>query len=116
MSLRKDQPFTLRADNARLDAQVPPAIFHTLVENALTHNNYADGAVFSLEESATASGKRIYRLRTPLLRETSTAGVAGRGHQYVKARLREVFGESWRFSSGPHAPGAWVDAIEVPAS
>ena len=113
MSLRQNQPFELRADNVRLDAPVPPAIFHTLVENALTHNHYTDGAVFQLEEEAADPARRIYRLRTPLMR-TASAGSAGKGHRYVTARLRDVFGEQWRFSSGPHSPGEWLDFIEVP--
>jgi hypothetical protein len=114
MSLRQNQPFELRADNVRLDAPVPPAIFHTLVENALTHNHYADGAVFLLEETPAGPGRRVYRLRTPSMR-TSDATSAGKGHHYVKARLRDVFGEHWQFSSGPQLPGEWIDAIEVPA-
>jgi hypothetical protein len=116
MSLRKNQPFELRAPNVRLDAQVPPAIFHTLIENALTHNDYQEGAVFVLEESAATRGRRTYRLRTPLTREPGTRGPPGKGHSYVQARLREVFGENWRFSSDRGGPGEWLDAIEVPGS
>jgi hypothetical protein len=114
MSLRQNKPFELHADSVRLDAQVPPAIFHTLIENALTHNHYTDGAVFLLEETSTTSGQRVYRLRTPSTR-TSDATPAGKGHQYVRARLRDVFGEDWHFFSGPLPPGEWLDAIEVPA-
>ncbi len=114
MSLRQNQAFELRADNVRLDAPVPPAIFHTLVENALTHNHYTDGAVFLLEEDDASPDRRIYRLRTPLMRTAATTS-AGKGHRYIKARLRDVFGEHWRFSSGPHSTAEWLDSIEVPA-
>lgn len=114
MSLRQNQPFELRADNVRLDALVPPAIFHTLVENAVTHNHYTDGAVFLLEEDSASPDRRIYRLRTPLVR-TAPAKSAGKGHRYIKARLRDVFGEHWRFSSGPQSAGEWLDSIEIPA-
>jgi hypothetical protein len=116
MSLRKNQPFDLRAPNVRLDAKVPPAIFHTLIENALTHNDYTEGAVFVLEESHAAHGRRTYQLRTPLSREPATRGPPGKGHSYVQARLREVFGENWRFSSGQVGSREWLDAIEVPVS
>jgi hypothetical protein len=114
MSLRQNQPFELRAENVRLDALVPPAIFHTLIENALTHNHYTDGAVFLLEEDASTPDRRVYRLRTPLMR-TTTATSTGHGHRYVRARLRDVFGERWRFSSGPQSSGEWTDSIEMPA-
>jgi LytS/YehU family sensor histidine kinase len=112
MGLRKNQPFELRADNVHLDARIPPAIFHTLIENALTHNHYTDGAVFVLEDALLGRDRRIYRLRTPLMRVPSTAS-AGTGHRYVEARLRDVFGERWRFSSGPQS-GEWIDTLEVP--
>jgi hypothetical protein len=114
MGLRQNKPFELRADHVRLDALVPPAIFHTLIENALTHNHYTDGAVFVLEEASAGSGRRIYRLRTPSKRAEGATS-AGKGHRYVRARLRDAFGEHWQFSSGPQAPGEWIDAIEVPA-
>jgi hypothetical protein len=114
MSLRKNQPFDLRAPNVQLDAQIPPAIFHTLVENALTHNDYTDGAVFVLEEAMETSGRRTYRLHTPLSRDPAADVQPGKGHRYVQARLREVFGENWRFSSGRAGPREWLDAIEIP--
>jgi LytS/YehU family sensor histidine kinase len=114
MSLRQNQPFELRADHVRLDAPVPPAIFHTLVENALSHNHYTDGAVFLLEEETAGPDRRIYRLRTPL-KTTAPAASSGKGHHYVRARLRDVFGEHWQFSSGPQSSGEWLDSIEVPA-
>lgn len=114
MSLRKDQTFDLRSPDVDLDARVPPAIFHTLLENALTHNAYTDGATFVLEESRDTRGRRTYRLHTPLSRDPTPEIRVGKGHSYVQARLGEVFGDRWRFSSGQAGPHEWLDAIEVP--
>lgn len=113
MGFRKNQQFELRARNVDPDARVPPAIFHTLLENALTHNQYASGAAFTLEEQVEGE-KRIYRLRSPLCCGSKAASPAGTGHAYIGARLRNAFGDRWRFLSGMAAGGEWVDTIEIP--
>jgi hypothetical protein len=121
MSYRKGSSFTLVSDGVDAAQRVPPAIFHTLLENALTHNAYAGGAVFRLEAADAANGRRVFRLRSPLERgegERGSAGESGRGgegrgHAYVKARLQEAFGDAWSFTAAPNG-GEWLDAIEMP--
>jgi LytS/YehU family sensor histidine kinase len=54
MSYRKGSTFTL-VSNVDAAQRVPPAIFHTLLENALTHNAYTGGAVFRLEAAEAAN-------------------------------------------------------------
>jgi LytS/YehU family sensor histidine kinase len=121
MSYRKGSTFTL-VSRVNAAQRVPPAIFHTLIENALTHNAYAGGAVFGLEAAEAANGRRVYRLRSPLQRSDSERGSAvergrrrgeGTGHAYVKARLQEAFGDAWSFTAGPDG-GEWLDTIETP--
>ena len=113
MGFRKNQQFELRARNVDPETRVPPAIFHTLLENALTHNQYASGAVFTLEEQVEGEN-RVYRLRSPLCSEVKATGPGGTGHTYIRARLRNAFGEQWRFLSAMSAGGEWVDTIEIP--
>lgn len=113
MGFRKDQSFELHVHNVDPNARVPPAIFHTLLENALTHNHYDDGALFTLEEQVEGDN-RVYRLRSPLCSEGRAKSAGGMGHSYIRARLRNAFGERWRFLSGTAAQGQWVDTIEVP--
>ena len=112
MGFRKDQQFELQVRNVDPHARVPPAIFHTLLENALTHNQYAGGAVFTLEEQISGEN-RVYRLRSPLCSGTEPASIGGTGHSYIRARLKNAFGERWRFLSGA-AEEQWVDTIEMP--
>ena len=45
MSYRQDQSLTLETDIADASMAVPPAIFHTLIENVLTHNRYDEDEV-----------------------------------------------------------------------
>lgn len=113
MGFRKDQSFELQVHNVDPNARVPPAIFHTLLENALTHNQYAAGAVFTLEEQVEGEN-RVYRLSSPLCSEARAKIASGMGHSYIRARLRNAFGERWRFLSGTAAEGQWVDTIEIP--
>jgi hypothetical protein len=113
MGYRKEQSFTLVSDGVDTSQQVPPTVIHTLLENALTHNRYGEGAVFRLVAGAAPSGRRSYQLRSPLAGASAACRSDGRGHAYVRARLQEAFGDEWAFTAGP-ADGKWIDAIEMP--
>jgi hypothetical protein len=93
---------------------VPPGIFHTLIENAFTHNEYPRGATFVLEQAPGVERRRIYTLRSPLS-GPAVVGGEGQGSAYVRARLREAFGDAGRFTSGVVA-GEWQAVVEMPAS
>lgn len=112
MGYRKEQLFTLASD-VDVSQRVPPAVIHTLLENALTHNRYTAGAAFRLEVVTAPSGRRAYRLRSPLAGASTSRRGDGRGHAYVRARLQEAFGNDWAFTPGP-ADGEWIDVIEMP--
>ncbi len=113
MSFRKGALLQLDAQGVDPNAHVPPGVFHTLIENALTHNRYIERATFKLEETLSQRGARVYRLRTPLQQGASEPNrKGGQGHAYVRARLKEAFGEQWRFRS--EACGAeWLDEIAI---
>ena len=116
MSLRHDAPLRLDTEGLDEGRQLPPAVLHTLLENALTHNRYPGGARFHLRESSAGHGRR-YELRCPA--GAPNAGPpgpsAGTGLEYVRARLSEVFADRWRLTDGPAADGGWITCIEVPA-
>jgi LytS/YehU family sensor histidine kinase len=113
MSFRRNQSFTLTARGLSLHTPVPPALFHTLIENSLTHNTHADGAEFILSEGVGAGSRRRYELRSPLSGTISSKGT-GKGHAYVRARLQHAFRDDWQFSSAPASDREWIDAVEVP--
>jgi hypothetical protein len=106
-----DRTYQLRDDGVNPQGMVPPAIIHTLLENALTHNHYTAGAVFTLSER-TEKTERIYTLRSPLAGGVRAAGSGGTGHAYVRARLRAAFGERWRFESRA-IDGEWRDIVAL---
>ena len=112
MGYRQDRTFQLQVEGVDPEAPVPPAIFHTLLENALTHNRYTAPAVcFELDGELLADGWR-YTLRTPRNGHASAADREGTGLRYVKARLRESFGTAWSLTSTPQN-GAWTTVIDL---
>ncbi len=113
MGCRKGKRFHLRADEVDPSSAIPPAIFHTLVENALTHNRYASNDVqFVLSEKRT-NGRRRYVFDVPLSDGTSHNG-DGTGLRYVKARLEETYPGAWIVESA-RLDESWRTTIEVPA-
>ncbi|MEM7787528.1 MAG: histidine kinase [Bacteroidota bacterium] len=112
MSFRHGVQFALDAD-VDPEAALPPAVLHTLVENAVTHNAYPPGPVtFTLREER-ADGRRRLTLRTPLAGAPAVAGPEGGGLRYVRARLGEVAPDRARLASGAE-DGAWVTRIDLP--
>jgi hypothetical protein len=114
MGFRSNQIYELRDEGVSPHAMIPPAVFHTLLENALTHNRYAGGAIFTLTARVEGS-RRIYTLRSPRSGEARVTSGSGTGHAYVRARLRAAFGERWRFDSQA-VDGDWLDIVEVPCA
>lgn len=119
MSCRKGTRFALDADGVDDAAPLPPAIFHTLIENAITHNGYGeDEVVFTLREERSGEARRYVmdapirnRARSATMFDAARAG-SGVGLRYVMARLEESFPGRWRVESAPFAT-CWRTTIEV---
>ena len=114
MGFRSNQTYELHDEVVNPQGMIPPAIFHTLLENALTHNRYAVDATFTLSERLE-NAQRVYTLRSPLGDEARARSSSGTGHAYVRARLRAAFGERWRFESRA-IEGEWRDVVAVPCA
>lgn len=121
MSLRKGAPALLTVKGADVNALVPPALFHTLLENGLTHlpaNRHAP-IEFTLSVER-GPGFTRYRFVAPIGDDLlPSPGVRtdepvkdGTGLRYVKARLEESFSGRWTFASGLVAAG-WESVIEL---
>jgi len=120
MSYRQDQSYRLITEIEQADMQVPPAIFHTLIENALTHNRYSgtDGT-FRLQQRTTGEGRIEFALTTPPAiqkrRERTQGKGGGVGLSYVKARLDEIWHTDFSFKDGTTGEHQWRTIISVPA-
>jgi hypothetical protein len=111
MSLRKDVAYELEVDGLDERRLVPPAVFHTLVENAVTHGSAGDRVTLRLTAS-DEGGRTRYVFESPA--GDAGDGRPGGGTRYIESRLRDVWGSAWTFRQG-RAGGVWRAVIEVPA-
>lgn len=110
MGLRRGISFTLDDAGVNPETPIPPAVLHTLVENAVTHNAYPPGSVvFTLREIVTGTS-RMLTLRTPLAGTRRRTRAEGGGLRYVRARLEESTPGRWSLSAGKKN-GEWVTSI-----
>lgn len=115
MSLRKSVKCLLVADGMDESALVPPALFHTLVENGLTHLLPRDGRQDFELRTEQRAGSSHYVLLARGVRQASTPtspAREGTGLRYIKARLEESFTGKWRIENGPVEEG-WETTIEI---
>lgn len=112
MSLRHDKSFTLRLEGIEDGESIPPMVFHTLVENGLTHG-YAgkETGVFVLGRSEDEDEIR-FTLFNDGVAGDKNAGTGGLGLKYVRARLEEAYGRNWRLDSH-HVDGGWLVTIAI---
>ena len=109
MSLRADAEFALKTDADAENILCPPAVLLTLIENAFTHNEYRRDAMFEI--NATQSAKEITLLcRAPIQNKTERTSKNGAGLAYIRARLKEAFGDAWNLRSA-QADDNWETLI-----
>lgn len=129
MSMRQGTSWRLERDDVNMDALVPPALFHTLIENGITHSEGRPRhRVFRLHGESTPRLTQ-YTLIAPLPESaeaplpstrangkldsmTTDSSEGGTGLRYVRARLEESFPGRWRMRAGPTADG-WRTEIEI---
>lgn len=113
MSSRRNRMYELRVDGVDSDRLVPPAIFHTLVENAVTHGGNREETLLSLR-AEVGGGKTRYIFDAPLETAVEPVPVEEKtGLRYIRARLEESFGSRWQLSHGP-AGTMWRTEIVLP--
>jgi LytS/YehU family sensor histidine kinase len=115
MSRRKGARCSLAVHGVDERALVPPALFHTLVENGLTHllpsggeqrfELHADRVAEQVRYTLVAWGQAVEA--APPQEETRREGT---GLRYVKARLEESFPGRWTMTAGP-VEGGWRTVI-----
>ncbi len=119
MGYRLRKSFRLSIDIQDPQRRVPPAVFHTLCENGISHNRYSeDNIVFGIEETTPDSGTIQYRFTTPLEKaklQTGNAAGSGTGMKYIKSRLAQSFGSEWQLYAHKDRD-CWVTDITIPAA
>ena len=119
MGFRTQIKFSLTTVGLDENIMVPPAIFHTLLENAISHNNYRMGSItFSLcllEQENTLMFKFIAPRVGVQQRDSADPRQSerGTGLRYIKARLEESFSQQWSLCEEVQ-PEQWITHITIP--
>jgi LytS/YehU family sensor histidine kinase len=113
MRARTDLDWKLAVDGVDPAAQVPPALFLTLIENGFSHQRARkDATTFALQADARGDGVRYTFLSPGTVTPETSRVTGGTGLRYVRARLEESFPGAWSLSQGPVSDG-WQTVIEV---
>lgn len=113
MQFRKEIAYQWEDVGVVANELVPPAIFHTLLENGITHSMPIEGHIrFKLSYSVVA-GCKAYTFETfAINRVKSKARIGGNGFNYIRARLTESYGQQWEFISDATETG-WLSTIKI---
>lgn len=117
MSQRKGVHCALTAAGVDEQARVPPALFHTLVENGLTHLLPRAGRIDFELRGERALGVMHYILLARGARQEAAADSVprlGTGLRYIHARLEESFPGRWTLRGEP-VPDGWRTVIDIAA-
>ena len=119
MGLRKSALYELDTQNLDACGEVPPMLFHTLIENGLTHAYEAfENGTFYLD-CVKLPGKTSFVLKNDLPRQDEPVKMEedngfeeGFGIKYVKARLEESYPGNWDLTYGSEK-GYWQVVITL---
>jgi len=106
MGYRMDAKYEFHVEGTCDDDTVPPMIFHTLVENGLTHAYEAKESGHFWFECARGRDHIQYRLRNdgsllrPFSHQSKPQIEEGMGLKYVRARLEECYTSHWEMEYG----------------
>lgn len=113
MNYRKGANFELKSENLLDEEKIPPMIFHTLVENGLTHGyeNRNEG-IFTIKRKESD-----HRVQFLISNDGEFGGneeriSSGMGLKYVKTRLEENFPNRWKLESNKNGSG-WEVTIQI---
>ncbi|MEE1946342.1 histidine kinase [Pedobacter sp. KR3-3] len=113
MQFRKEIAYQWQEQGIVDTELVPPALFHTLLENGITHSMPIDGQIRFKLSFSLVNGYKAYVFETfALNRIKSGTRVGGNGLNYIKARLTESYGQHWEFASVATATG-WQSTIKI---
>jgi sensor histidine kinase YesM len=89
---------------------IPPAIIHTQIENAFSHNRIVGGSVLVLSAKREDS-EVVLQLKSPLKKKpTNNKPSTGTGEKYILARLKERFGQHFDYQSYAEQDN-WVNTV-----
>lgn len=113
MQFRKELTYVWEDAGIQEEELIPPAIMHTLLENGITHSIPGnDGAIRFLLTFLYADTHKQYTFEVFAENRVRKGRKSGNGSRYIEARLKESYGDKWRFTSEPFA-GGWRTIIRI---
>lgn len=106
---KQSKNFILETVNIILSTKMPPMIFHTLIENGLTHATSEQGKI-TIEQLNDDKELSFIVTSQPIL-EPNYEG-EGLGMTYIKSRLEEAFPGKWNLTSTAEN-NSWQTKIRV---
>jgi len=113
MSYRKGADYKMETVDILDQENVPPMIFHTLIENGLTHGyeNKTQGTFFLWRKKNSNCVQYILSNDGEFENDDSKDST-GFGLRYIKSRLEESYPNRWTLASHKQASG-WETIIEI---
>lgn len=113
MSYRKGANYKIESLDIVEEENVPPMIFHTLIENGLTHGyeNKIKGT-FTLQRRRNSNGVLYILSNDGDFINEDQKDSTGFGMRYIKSRLEESYPNRWKLISH-WQPGGWETIIEI---
>jgi hypothetical protein len=101
MSFRRKAKYTLEHQNVDLEEEIPPMVFHTLIENGITHafENRSEGR-FVLQRTLLADRVLYSMFNDGRAGDDGSPHPIGTGFKYIEARLEESYPGRWSFDYG----------------
>ncbi|WP_160114767.1 histidine kinase [Aquimarina sp. AU474] len=114
MKYRKEITYSWHQEGIDQTCKIPPAVFHTLIENGITHcmPNSSNEIDFKLTQRSTSKSITYILQTIAIIRHPDKIIKDGTGNKYVKARLTESYGEKWSFDSKKDNNG-WTNIITI---
>ncbi len=114
MSFRKEICYEWQEEGIDENETIPPAIFHTIIENGITHSLPPEQGciVFCLKFIREKKFKQYTLLTFAKNRQTKKDKRIGTGFKYIEARLTESYGSNWSFDSHAVEKG-WETIIKI---
>lgn len=114
MSMRLKENYEIDIQNIDQNKMIPPVIFHTLLENAISHNKFTDhnGKIVFKIIGEDIKNKRTYSFFTPYQPKEYMANGSGTGMSYIKARLEEAYPKNWSISD-QYENNYWRTDIQI---
>jgi LytS/YehU family sensor histidine kinase len=113
MSYRKGADYKLETIDIDEKDTIPPMIFHTLIENGITHGyeNKIAGT-FKLQRVKNSNCTKYVLTNDGDFNPEESKGSTGFGAKYIKGRLEESYPGKWDFTSSKTA-GGWESIVEI---